>query len=421
MNFLKRIFHKKREEKKKEKVPISKLELWYKETISNSFNDLKSEFSSVLSDTKKQFEELKIVVDELKDLELMENVTPKEIHFMEGNRSSYIKKTNEFIEKMKIPSKISINEIKEFVDAYEKEIIEFTKSSFRPFQILKNFFGEKMDEIARILKTINENMNKISKEINSERVSILIETKEKIKLLTDAYLKNNELHNELEKEEELYNLLNSQILSQEEKIKNLKKNPKFVELNRLTEALKETEEQLRQLNNSFNERFLHIEKALRKFSRDSDPLINSYLENPIEAVLKDEEFRILNVLQNVKYALINNQIEMEEKKKDKTIEKINEIDRQFLLQFVLKHNDIELRRSNIAMKINSNNSLNELNDLNYKLEHLRQKQKQCVDRINKIKKQIEKIDLEKLKNEIESDLRIVGHNIEVIICDLQET
>lgn len=416
MSLLKSIFGFKKTETKKEKVRSSELPQWFDKATASTFQDARVQTKETFHDILQEQKELKKKIDELEKAKLgNENIPAKEMHFMEGNRAAYIKRISDFIERTNVPDELEPDAVRDYIVSYQQELANFTKNSFRAFQITSQFFGDHLEEIGKHLKSLDDSFVKLNGIVNDKKIVSIAEIKSKIEALIHMDVRRESLMEEIESEEANYENLKTEKSDYELRIVKQKKNPAFTEMNHLNEAIRSVETELKILNSDFIDSFMRIEKALKKFGRDEDKLILAYLDNPVDAVLKDPELKILAVLQQVRTALENNQLEIEEKKKDKLLENISEINKEHLISFVVKHNDLELQKNDLARRIKQNTSMNEMNDLVYRLDHVKDKQMASAEKIKRMHQQLEDLDFSLVKSEIESGLRELGHNVEIVI------
>jgi len=419
MGFIKMLFFRKEKQKpKKTKININELEQQYQNLLGDALNEFELEVAGILKEIAESKIEIKRLLESLKNAELSnENIPLKEKHFMEGNRLSYIKAVSNFLSALSEPEEISDESAKLFLAKYHESSEDFKKASFRPGQITTHFFGDIIKNINEQLEKINNSCNKLLALMKSDKVKILSETKRRIKLLQEEIEKNERLLKELEDAERDYEELKKERAVFEQRINDIKKNSAFIELSQLKESLKRTEDEMKMLDAEFIGDFLQIEKALKKFSKGEDDFINKYIEDPVSAVLNDSELKILGILSKTKDALQSGALEIENKKKEKLIEKIDSMSKEKLTKFVISHNDLSLKISNINRQIRQNNSQRNIDDIKYKLEHVQAKQSSAAENIKKTSKQIEELKIAELKEKIEKAFESLNAPIEIEISN----
>ena len=147
---------------------------------------------------------------------------------------------------------------------------------------------------------------------------------------------------------------------------------------------------------------------------DDEKLVISYLEKPIITLRKDNEFRILKILDNTESSILNNTIELKEKKKKKTIDEIKKMDKAYFENFLSKYNDLKNKMTELDKNI-SGTTVEEKKKKNEKeLQDAKDEKEKLEQTIENIKKEIERIDTEREKKKIEDEIE-KAMNIRVII------
>ncbi|MBW3023066.1 hypothetical protein KY308_03100 [Candidatus Woesearchaeota archaeon] len=422
MGFIKMLFFRKgKSSKEKEKIKIHYSEL--KEQIENLIAEPIEEFEENvrmhISEIAAAKADIKRSIPELEEAKLMNDKIPvKEKHFMEGNRAAYVKVLNMFLKELNEPEDISEEEIKAFLEEYESASKDFRKASARPGHITNNFFAKELSKIASDLHVIEESVKNLEELMKREDVQNIFNSRKCMKQLIKEIDKREELLSDIEAEEKSYEDIKTEKAYYEHKILNKKKDQTYVQLGELKERIKSVDSESKILTAEFINSFLQIEKALKKFPKgndDTEKLICSYLENPVQAVLNDPDLKIMKVLGEVNIALKNGNIEMDDKKKDKIIEKIEAIDSKMFTSFIIKYNDLQLKKSEAERILKQNTSQRDIDDLQYRLDHTITKQKSSIEKIKKLDSQIENLQIAELKETIETGMKELGVPIEIQI------
>ena len=410
-----------------------------KEKTKIHFSELKEQFENLVAKELNQFEEaareyfdeilaakadLKRSIASLEEATLMnENIPVKEKHFMEGNRAAYVKLLNMFTRDLKEPEEISVEKIEEFLEDYGLASKDFIKSSAKPAHITNNFFGDELSRIADNLRTIEDAVKNLAELIAGEDVRHLSSARKGVRQLFEEVRKREELLEEIEKEEKGYEDVKSEKAVFEHKILAIKKHLSFLQLNELNARIKNIDDEAKIISADFINNFLQIEKALKKCPKEDDAtekLIAEYLEDPVSAVLNDQDLKIMDIIAKIGEALKNNQIEMDEKKKERILSKISSIDRMTFTNFIVKYNDLQLKKSDASRMLKQNNSQREIEDLQYRLDHAAEKQKKSIEKIKKLDSQIEGLKIEETKESIEKSMEALGAPITIELFESTE-
>lgn len=141
------------------------------------------------------------------------------------------------------------------------------------------------------------------------------------------------------------------------------------------------------------------------------------MNDPIEALANDKSLVILEVLQGLGKLLLENQLKIDDKKKEKSLEEIRKLSREFLEQLVKRYFSFKSEMEEIEGKIKSTKVPEKFRDFNRQLEDVNLRIEKNNDEFEKLKNDYEKLagSIESLKNEIEKNLRdIFNEEVKVI-------
>jgi len=159
------------------------------------------------------------------------------------------------------------------------------------------------------------------------------------------------------------------------------------------------------------------EKSMRKYTKivlEDEYLLQKYLESPLNALLKDNELRIISLLKGIEKNISNDSIELKDKKRKKTLAKIKELDKDFFDDFLKKYNDIKEKLNETNKKINKMDIKGKILNKEKELEELNINIEKIENDIENLKNEIEKIDIDEIKKDIENNIENI-FNIEVEI------
>lgn len=417
MKFLQNLFKKKEDAVKKEEVHAHELDTWFSILTRNHTQSVTKQCGTLFLRMREERQALTRNLLALEKAELENKDIPvKEKQFMEGNRAAYMKKVQDFLQATKLPETSHPKEAKKFLSTHEKEFAAFTRNSVRAYQILLHFFGNELGETSQTLKNIDEITKEIQEILEEKKTKTVAELEECILEMQQLVKEREKLLEEVEKLEQEYETLKTLKADYTLRLLKITKDPRYIELQELETKKAKIETELKMLKASFVNEFLQIEKALKKFAKlDDEKFITAYVDNPVEAVLADEGLRILGIIARIQEAIQQNQIGLEEKKKEKILERIQALDRQFLIQFVIAHNDLLLKMEDVKRALKKNTSKTEQDDLQYKIDHVTTKQQHTSTHIGKMHGMIERISIAEQAKQIESLAKACEAHIQVIL------
>ena len=203
----------------------------------------------------------------------------------------------------------------------------------------------------------------------------------------------------------------------EAKIEGLKKGEEYKELNELKAKKNYAKKHIALQKDKLIQLFSSLERPLRKYQRINETeerFIEYYLENSIKALLEDKQFKILTVLHDMKKSIINNTLELKDKKRDKALETINRLDLEYLEGFVDKLKELKNRREEIDNMLRVNKVISNISEYEYRLEHVQDKINRTQHDITLLESSLKTDDMPKIKQRLsENILKVI--NVEVNI------
>ena len=154
--------------------------------------------------------------------------------------------------------------------------------------------------------------------------------------------------------------------------------------------------------------FSSIEKALKKFSRvafEDAGIIESYSISPLEALADDKELKIVKILEKLQRQLIDNNLDIDEKRREKSLNEIKKLDESFFIVFLHKQKELNDRLEKIEGRIMESRIKEKGKEIEHKSNELSHKLNILNCRLESEKKEIDKIDIESMKKELQGKIR----------------
>jgi chromosome segregation ATPase len=409
LNFLKKLFAK--EEIQEERIELDELNNWLDNKIKPIFENLNN---NIMQITSKISDEKGKVNENLKTLEnakLQNPKIPERVKtIMEGNRAAFIKKVSFFFNDIDLKYN-DHNELIEKCKNIKNEIDSLGKSTARSYQVLNEFFAREAENIAINIKNVENHTKEIVNLINDTKIMNIdkiktnvsdIKNKIRLKQQYSAELENNknDLQNNKNKKTETEN-----------KINGIKSNDDYKNYEKLLEEKNDVKAKLNEIENALFHDFSVLEKALKKYAKiafENEKLILEYLNSPIIALTKDTDFKISNILDSLKNAIVRNEFDLDDKKKEKTLAKIGELDGVYFAKIKDDYNNAKKRLDDLKLEIENNKAKNELNSLNNELNNTNQNIENINNNITNTNSELEKINIEKLKENLQNEVNDVA-------------
>ncbi len=143
-----------------------------------------------------------------------------------------------------------------------------------------------------------------------------------------------------------------------EEINEISKTEEFEKLNSMKEENQKLQDKIEKLKSDALTLFLPLDKSLRKFNKISqEEIIQDYIDNPLSALRRDKDFRIFNILKQIEAALIDDQLDIKEEKKDKTLESIKNISEESLKNLLSEYESLINEQQSVKEKFRAMPSL----------------------------------------------------------------
>lgn len=409
LKFLKKLL-KKEEPKQKIELPLDKLKGFFNDGKTRLMAEISKNIEEFEFKIKEEVQITKINIERLKDAKLRNpNIPIKEIHFMEGNRDSYIKKAVQFIDSITIEKDLS-KLSNSFAD-FESRINSFGASTYRPYSILQHFFGEETNLIASNIKKIEDFFKKVMHILKRHDFENILVLEKEIDDLSIKIGIKKTLENSILKVNKTLEILNKEIKDLDRDLDKARNSKEYKEYLELKTKIEVTREKMMNQNMMITHPFSIIEQALKKYSRialENEKLCLDYLNNPVKSLLEDENLKILVILNKIKENLINDKITLKDKKKDKTVETIEMIDEGFIKNFIDQRNEIKKEILGIDGLLINNNIVNRLSELEKEISHNK-------DKINKVNWELDDLSDKNSKIIIETLIKSIEEKTKILL------
>jgi hypothetical protein len=394
--------------KKTQKIKINSKELlnWFNNQIKDNSAELENNIVSIFNKISKEIKRTKENLKILEEAKLRNpNISEREKHFMRGNREAYIKKVELLLTQINI-KKQDYNEILNSCLDFNNSVELFGKSTVKSFHILREFFDEEASNIASNVKNLDNNIKELRMIINDSKINDFKIIKEKIIQLSKKREIKRNYYNFLTKKEKELEAQKQLFEKIEQEIRQFKYSEKFKDYNKIITRKEEVLNKINLLKNDLSNHFMPLQKAMKKFEKISFGdigILKKYKENLIKALINDKELKITNLLRDIKENI--NELDLKEKKKEKTLKKINQMDKEFFANFLIEYNNLKTVLEEINNKLNKNKVINDYKKMINKKEN----QLFIISKINKeiedIKNEIRKIDINNLEEELIGNIK----------------
>ena len=422
LEFVKKLFQKEEPVVKKAiEIQLQNLEEWLEEMSKPLMEDIQHQIEAILMKVDEELQRTRFNIEVLENAKLQNpNIPFKAKQYMEGNRKAYLRFINSFLGHMEINNKDYFYLI-DFCKAFDERINELNKDTVRSYTILQEFFANETGKIAQNLKNFDMLFSELRNVLNDEKVIRVNKAMEMAQELKSKTMQRINLGVDFKSIDGAIKQAGNEkelVMADIEKFSKSDEHNKFIDL---SEQKKNKAVAFYNDQNSILQSFSVLERPLRKYSHfafEHEEIVLDYLKEPIETLVNDKALKILEVLNSLKKSLTENQIQVDEKKKEKALEEIKKLDKEFIEQFVKKYFSFKSEIEELDKQIKATRVTEKFRNFNKQLEDINFRVEKDNEERNKLKDDIEKLGkyIEDLKSGIEDSLReILNEEVKVTI------
>ncbi len=384
MSWLTSLFKRKiqTEEDRKDYIEYSELPNY----INNFVQPKEKELDELFKQLEEKISELDNALTQLKTAKITE-MNPKIVNVILDNRNSYIKHTKIFMETIKLPEELSFSKTKQFCYEFEQTLKDFTEKSTKSFHVAKNLIGDELENVAKKIRELEDYIKEIKLFLHEENADKIIEIRKQTEELFNTVQIKKNYQVEIDSLKQQFAQLEFSQSKMLEEISEISKTEEFEKLNNLKEENQSLQDRIEKLKSDALALFLPLDKSLRKFNKLSpEEVIQDYINNPLKALKQDKDFKIFNILKQIEAALIDDQLDIKEEKKDKTLESIKNISEESLKNLLSEYISLINEQQSIKEKLSINKIEETLTVLNEKLNSMTHKKNSLQNEINELEK-----------------------------------
>ncbi len=384
-------------------VHISELEDWLKQAGMPA----KTRFVQDLAAAKGRIDQLAAIAREkiqgLTAANLMNPDIPERAKdFMQGNREEYSRRVLRYLDTLALPA--TAEELPAFLEQHRQEAEEFTHGIMRPFHILQEFFSRETKDITALLADIEYELQKLPALRASAKIdehnSLCAEIQTAIAKQTQAQgLKKqlSDLESQRAETERTITLLQAE---QARLLNDPMRTAASQKLDQERLRVRAHEQQIRDLFAKFEPGL----RTLRRMATRNLKLIDAYLRDPVAALVQDLHFDFIEVLAEMQRLLSFDRIPLGDKR-DRVISAMNTITKESLGTWMREYGQLTKAEKEARLAMENCEASRTLQRIQ-RMQDEHKRTTQLIDqRIAYARKDIERIDLEKLKTKLEAGLK----------------
>ena len=186
------------------------------------------------------------------------------------------------------------------------------------------------------------------------------------------------------------------------KIKSLETGDKyksFVELSTKEESLKK---ELKEVEHQLSSDFLYILPSLKKYERLTLDfvLVKDYMKNHSKALQKDEDIKIVGVLDKIQGSIKNGKLELKDKKKDRILKALSRMDKGYFEDFISRSGELKKNIIGLREELEKITEVAEIETLKGKLEEEEDMAEDNKKAMEDLQNKLNNIDIEELRKKL---------------------
>ena len=406
--------------KKKETITVhfSEIGEWFEEQVKPIEEDMKTTLQEGVRDLGEALDHVKRSLQQLEEAPLKEadTIQQRVKTLVMGHRTNYLRLLHIFLEKTSLPEPTAPALIA-FIEQLEKDLNTFTKDSSKSYYAVQHLYADNVAVVAQALQQLAKMHTNIKQHIDDSKIAVIDRVRKKLKKANDMVKQIQRLESFIVEKDKDLQQVDEDFKTQEISYSDLKNREDFTSLQKLRAERDTLEQQKVGFQSKVLDIFAPLSSIFRKYARitlDHEKLVEQYAAGPFEALLGDNQLDVLSILGHMKDQLRSGSLDIKDKKKDRALECITQIDRDTLENLLREYHFLQQRINEIEKKISENTIENELSDMQRSLAEIQAIKGVHEKERSMLTNSLESLELEKIKDELKNMISLVVHE-EIII------
>jgi len=391
-----------------ETIFLSKIDKHMNFILRDNLGHINKSISEKIIYANQKKEETIVALRTLHKANLMNsNIPEREIQIMDGNRDNYIKKISQFTSNIEIP--------KNYLEAYDYcvkfslTLEQMSRDVQKNIFVLQHFFSNEVRDSNKALHELEEVIIEIRVLLEKNGIIYLKDIQKDIKEFTGNVLKIKSFKEQISSE-------NGEIDSHQDKLNRLNDRIKTITTGtdyRALETFRQEkgacENELKEVISGVNAYFSPLETALKKYyyMNPDKKIIKAYLDDLKSAIIDDKDLSIVEVLKVLRESIMDDKIDLKDRKKEQCIESIDKLSMEYLKNSQSQILRLEEQKQRAQVKITHNSASLNLSEQQYWINATQDKMKYHHTNIEKLEKNINIVSLDnahilgKIRTELE--------------------
>ena len=146
-------------------------------------------------------------------------------------------------------------------------------------------------------------------------------------------------------------------------------------------------------------------KKYSKIAFENEKLVENYLNEPLRALISDDNLEIIKILESLSKAIEENKLDMDQKKNERALSKIRELDKEYFSGLQERRKETEEALEKISSDMEDNDAKKQLEHYNKELGNINDMIENIKNKIIADTNELERIDIGKLKKNLQEEIR----------------
>jgi hypothetical protein len=339
---------------------------------------------------------------------------------MEGNRESYIRAHQQFLDQNSIPPTVTYRNCVTFCDYYAQNVARFAKSTAKSHMILNEFFSRELSQISKDMKSLTEMTLEMKAILDdwSDDFTLIEKTKGNITELIGKTNLINEIAEEVKTAQHKIEASEQLREKLERELTELKGGQDFSQFSNIDSEKKRIWREMKTVEDDISHIFGILDRPFRKLQRvivENKKILDTYVENPTMALLEDKDLEIMKVIDKLRVNVEDGTLGFQDKEKEKILAKCLEINKLDLAAKQTRFRELRGAMKILDEQMRQTKVLQDIDDTQYKINHTQEQTARLQERLQSLKEQGSKLALDDLKKELSEQLsKIAKEDIKII-------
>lgn len=319
--------------------------------------------------------------------------------FMTGNREEYTRRVLHYLDTLALPD--TAVSLQPFFEQHAQDAQEFTRGILRPFQILQEFFANETKEITALLAQAEQELLTLKALHESAPPDAYDTLRADARQLLAKQQQRVELHNQrdfIEKQrfdaEQSIRALNTE---EERLLKDALRQTALQRVNEAHQHVLAHEQKIKSV-------FANLEPALRKFHRMGTrniKLTERYVRDPVATLMEDLHLDILEIITDIKRLLQFDRLPVGDKKAY-VLDAVQLLTKEHFGTWMREYGQLTKQEKDAQQAVENCEASKTLGRVQKLRDDMRRNLQLAEQRLAVVKKDLEKIKLGELKEQLEA-------------------